>query len=146
MVGFMFARFPQPPVAPDAEREGQCGLHPLDWHALIARLEAERDLRGSLAEHFDGSGFASLLAEGSFDPRAAEMLFTLAASTGMAGDRPLGMQADHATGLRSGAHAPARLRNAKPSDCNNRAHETGRTPQQGRSEQVAKGARDEKHG
>jgi len=118
----MFARFPHltdSQGTPDEERR-----HRLEWHALLARLDAERELRASLENGTDDHGVATLMAEGSFDPRAAEVLFSLAASVRVAGDMPERRFApedlDHmsqavAKGQTNGA---ARLPNAKSYDCN----------------------------
>ena len=56
------------PDAPEAR--------PLDWHALRARLEAERDLRNSLNGDGARPRHTWQAAEGSFDPRAAEAIFS----------------------------------------------------------------------
>jgi len=98
----MLARFPHLSDKQQSAGEDLSPQRRLDWHALLARLQAERDLRGSFDGPIDPQGIASLLAEGSFDPRAAEMIITLAAGAGVSSD----------LGERSGM---ARLRNAKPS-------------------------------
>ena len=124
MVRPMFARVPQPPVSPDAMDETSARPRRIDWHALIARLQAERDLRCSLETDAQGPALATVLAEGSFDPQAAEMLFALAAGAAVSGDMPgrrfcpdelARMASDMAGG-------GPRLRNAKPSECNNPSH------------------------
>ncbi|WP_156500575.1 hypothetical protein [Croceicoccus bisphenolivorans] len=116
----MFARFPHLPD--DASREEQ-RRHRLEWHALIARLDAERDLRNSLGGEDDACGIAALMAEGSFDPRAAEMIFSLAASVRVSGDLPERRFSpdDLARLSQAITDGAARLRNPKPYDCNNRA-------------------------
>ena len=94
MLTAMFAKFPNLPGtdragSPDANdtaghREmcgGQArdmaghGARSLDWHSLRAKLSAERDLRGAMrGENEAMAGW--IRAEGSFDPRAAEALFS----------------------------------------------------------------------
>lgn len=71
----MLERFP--PV--EEGLQGEQRRRRLDWHALLSRLEAERDWRHSLGEDACVRGIAVLMAEGSFDPRAAETIFALAA-------------------------------------------------------------------
>lgn len=86
MVVPMFARFPHlSEVDPDRQADKP---RRLDWHSLLAKLEAERDLRSSFGATLGSSSLAQLMAEGSFDPRAAEMLFSLAAGVGPSGDMP----------------------------------------------------------
>ena len=51
------------------------GARSLDWHSLRAKLSAERDLRGAMrGENEAMAGW--IRADGSFDPRAAEVLFS----------------------------------------------------------------------
>jgi hypothetical protein len=86
MVALMFARFPHSSEG-DSDRQADKPRR-LDWHSLLAKLEAERDLRSSFGASLGTRSLAQLMADGSFDPQAAEMLFSLAASVGPSGDMP----------------------------------------------------------
>lgn len=103
----------------------------LDWHALLSRLEAERDWRHSLGEDACVRGIAVLMAEGSFDPRAAETIFALAAGHAeRAHEYPAPPQAfapaDLALAAPPIADGGACLRNAKCSPAN--GDERAQTP------------------
>jgi len=117
----MFARFPHLPDSPEHRDEEH--RHRLEWPVLIARLDAERDLRNSLGGTVGPPGIAAAMAEGSFDPQAAEMIFSLAASVRVAGDMPERRFAsgDLAGLSRAITDGTPRLPNPKPSDCNNRS-------------------------
>lgn len=117
----MFAQFPQTPVSRETIDSESVRTHPIDWHALLSRLRAERDMRCALERDEHDHAFATMLAEGSFDPRAAEVIFSLAASAGVSGDLPERRFSpeDLEQFSRRMPAAAARLPNAKPSDCNN---------------------------
>lgn len=123
----MFARFPyltdSDETGPDAKRRR------LDWHALLAKLDAERDLRNSLGDVHGLHGIAALMAEGSFDPRAAEMIFSLAAGAQVAGDMPERRFAaeDLSRLSQSASDEGSRLRNPKSSECNKHSGKADRT-------------------
>lgn len=110
------------PTADDIAR-GDQHRRRLDWHALLARLEAERDWRHSLGEDACVRGIAVLMAGGSFDPRAAETIFALAAGQA---ERAIGYlpsaqafaPVDLAQAAAAIADGGACLRNAKPSQAN----------------------------
>ncbi len=127
MVAPMFARFPHlSDVDPD-RRDGK--PRRLDWHALLARLDAQRDLRSSFGETLGSRSLAQLMAEGSFDPRAAEMIFSLAASVNVPGDLPERRFSpeDLANLSQAITDGAARLRNPKPSQAKE-THEAGPFP------------------
>ncbi|AKM11162.1 hypothetical protein [Croceicoccus naphthovorans] len=117
----MLANVPHLPNDPEATPQDQARLRPVEWDGLLARLQAERDLRASLGETFDPHGLALAMAQGSFDPRAAETLFALAAGAGVSGDMPERRFAPEDLrhlGL-TGGEGSGRLPNIKPSEANN---------------------------
>ncbi|WP_144097103.1 hypothetical protein [Croceicoccus sediminis] len=137
MIRVMFENLPNLPM--DGATEDHRGeTRRIDWHALLSRLQAERDLRSSLEDGMDRRGLASLITEGSFDPHAAEMLFALAAGVGVHGDmaerrflpEDLAALSQQVTG------AGPRLRNPKSSDCKNPSHTTEHGAEVGSDEEV----------
>lgn len=115
----MFARFPH--LTDSQEDPGERTRHRIEWHSLLARLDAERDLRASLDQEIATRGMAALMAEGSFDPRAAEMLFSLAAGAHVEGDMPERRFSpeDLARLSQAISNGEARLPDAKPSEAKN---------------------------
>lgn len=113
----MFARFPH---LKDATPGDEHRRNRPEWHVLLARLEAERDLRNSLGGDAGAHGIAAIMAEGSFDPRAAEMIYSLAAGARVHGDMPERRFApdDLARLSQAITDGASRLPNPKPSECN----------------------------
>ncbi len=95
------------------------GVRSLDWHSLRAKLSAERDLRGAMrGENEAMAGW--IRAEGSFDPRAAEVLFSHAHAEDEADDAPAqGM--DFRQDDKNYGSAGSRLPDPKPSRTNDRS-------------------------
>lgn len=132
----MFARFPHlKDVAPGDEHR----RNRPEWHALLARLEAERDLRNSLGGDGGVHGIAAMMAEGSFDPRAAEMIYSLAAGARVHGDMPERRFApdDLARLSQAITDGASRLPNPKPSECNNSNRTADPCGRRGEDDQVA---------
>ncbi|GGD35217.1 hypothetical protein [Croceicoccus pelagius] len=132
MVTDMFENLPNLPLD-GATEDDRGATRRIDWHALLSRLQAERDLRASLEDGLDRRGLATLITEGSFDPHAAEMLFALAAGAGVPGDTPERrfLPEDLAALSQQVAGAPSRLRNPKSSDCKNPSQTTERVASDG---------------
>lgn len=126
MKGFMFAKFQNSPGGDHGAIDARDGRRRLDWHALKARLEAERELRTALKEANDPARLAT--SEGSFDPRAAQSLFARLLYD---------VQSMEIDARENDAGDRGRLRNSKSSDGSNPGQENAGNGEDSKDEGVS---------